>query len=113
MRVYQSYFEPRKKIMVMRDALSLMMKDSNLNMIEKDAIYCYGMCKMTVEKENEHNKQYFELKLVELLELIGRIAHIRYKNTTVDNMTLAKKIEFVLDDILQPMLNVERREVDI
>jgi len=47
-KVYLYYQEPRKKFMTMADALSLMMKDTTLGMIEKDAIFCFGMCKMSV-----------------------------------------------------------------
>lgn len=47
-KVYSYYWEPRKHYMTMADALSLMMRDSPLNMNDHDAIYCYGMCKMTV-----------------------------------------------------------------
>ena len=61
--------------MTFKDALSLMMKDTSLGLIEKDAIYCYGMSKMSVIYEQENMQQYKVLKFVELLELIGRIAH--------------------------------------
>mmetsp|Transcript_9869 Transcript_9869/g.14937 ORF Transcript_9869/g.14937 Transcript_9869/m.14937 type:complete len:84 (+) Transcript_9869:154-405(+) len=71
------------------------------------------MCKMTVEKENENNKQYFELKFVEFLEMIGRVAEAKYKNTPIYDMPLAKRIEYLLDEIIPPMLNEERREVAI
>jgi hypothetical protein len=54
-KVYTKYFEPRKKYMTMADALSMMMKDSLLNMIEKDATFCYGMSKMTVINESEES----------------------------------------------------------
>ena len=39
--------------MTIADAFSLMMRDSKLNLIEKDAMYCYGMCKMTCVKESQ------------------------------------------------------------
>ncbi len=38
----------------MGDALNLMMRDPQLGLIEKDAIYCYGMCKMSVIYEQEN-----------------------------------------------------------
>lgn len=47
-KVYTNYHEPRKKFMTMNDAMALMMKDTSLGLIEKDAIYCFGMCKMSV-----------------------------------------------------------------
>ena len=68
---------------------------------------------MTVEKEIEHNKQFFELKFVEFLEMIGRVADFKYKDTTMHTMALCKKIEFVLDLIIPKMLEQRRREVEI
>ena len=73
-KIYNSYLKPMQKLMTQKDAENFMMKDHDLQMIEKDAIYCYGMCKMTVIKENESSKEYFVIKFVEFLEMIGRIA---------------------------------------
>jgi len=50
-KCYKKYMAPRKLLMTLKDALKFMMKDTALNLIEKDAYYCYGMCKMTVEQE--------------------------------------------------------------
>ena len=58
-KIYQSYLKPMQKLMTQKDAESFMMRDNDLQLIEKDAIYCYGLCKMTVVKENENSKQYF------------------------------------------------------
>lgn len=54
-KVYNHYFEPRKKWMTMTDAMNLLMKDTNVGLIEKDAIFCYGLCKMTIPIESEDN----------------------------------------------------------
>lgn len=35
-----------------------MMRDTGLGLIEKDAIYCYGMCKMSVIYESVDTWQY-------------------------------------------------------
>jgi hypothetical protein len=61
-----------------------MMRDTSLNMIEKDAIFCFGMCKMTVTHESHQTHNYKELKFVELLEMIGRIASHKYRHTDVE-----------------------------
>ena len=112
-KVYNHYLEPMKKYMTMNDALNLMMKDSRIGLIEKDAIFCYGLCKMTVANEfNESKEKYRKLQFVELLELIGRIADLRYKHTPLDEMHLNKKIDLVLDDVLA-MVEFKRREVSI
>lgn len=60
-KVYNSYHEPRKKFMTMGDALGLMMRDTQLALTEKDAIYCFGMCKMSVIFEQENMAQYKKL----------------------------------------------------
>ena len=90
-KVYTNYHEPRKKFMTMGDALALMMKDTTLGLIEKDAIYCYGMCKMSVIFEQDNMLQYRQLKFVELLELVGRIAHLKFKDhpEMSESLTLA------------------------
>lgn len=67
-----------------------MMKDTNLNLIEKDAIFCYGMSKMTVDREHEKNHLYSQLAFVEFLEMIGRIAHSKFRHTTMNEEPLAK-----------------------
>jgi len=49
--------------------------------------------------------------LVELLEMIGRVAHFKFKDNAElgENMTLAQKIEHVLDIMLK-LVNVPRKE---
>ena len=87
--------------MTEHDAMNLMMRDTALNMIEKDAIYCFGMCKMSVILESVDVWQYKQLKFVELLELIGRIANHKFKGTDNEGLPLAKKIEYILDIVLR------------
>ena len=60
-KVYKHYQEPRKNYMTMQDCLDLMMKDTTLGLIEKDAIFCFGMCKMSVINESENTPQYKKL----------------------------------------------------
>jgi len=52
-KLYAFYFDPRKKYMSMQDALDMMIKQCPLLMTEKDAFFCYGMCKMTCVNEAE------------------------------------------------------------
>ena len=54
-KVYSHFFDPRKKYMSMHDALELLMKLTPLNMTEKEAIFAYGMCKMTTVNEAEES----------------------------------------------------------
>lgn len=43
--------------------------------------------------------------------MFGRVADLRYRQTTMASMSLAEKLEEVLDLILPTCLNADRREV--
>ena len=62
-----------------KDAIDLVTKDTHVNIADKDAIYSYGMCKMTVLNEVKQSKKYDRLELPEFYEFIGRVADIKYK----------------------------------
>jgi hypothetical protein len=111
-KIYTHYHEPRKKYMTMVDAMNLLMKDTSLALIEKDASYCFGMCKMSVVLEQENMWQYKQLKLVELYELLGRVAHQKFRDhpDLHESLSLAQKIEHVLDAALK-LVGVERKDV--
>ena len=47
-----------------------------------------------------------------MLELIGRIADLKYKHSDLSSLPLAKRIEFVLDDLLA-LVDIKRRDVKI
>lgn len=112
-KVYAKYLAPMKKFMNRKDCLDLLMRDSDLQMNEKDALFCFGMSKMTVVQENEQNSKYFDLQFVEMLEMLGRVALYKFKGTTLANEPLATKLEHVLDAIFPVILFVERKEVNI
>jgi len=101
-KMYNFYKEPRKNHMTMQDGLNFMMKDTGLQMIEKDAIFCFGMCKMSVIIEQDKMAQYKVLQFVEFLEMLGRIAQIKFKDNPEihEGYTLAQKLEKVLDIVL-------------
>lgn len=48
----QFYHAPRKNYMARKDVLSLLTKDSRVNIPDKVALSCYGMSKMTVVNES-------------------------------------------------------------
>ena len=75
------------------------MHTSPIEVSEKDVALAYGMCKMTVIDECKHYKQYGHMQFVEWLEFVGRIADIKFRGSTMQNVPLAGKIEFVLDDL--------------
>ena len=59
-KVYAYFFDPRKKWMTMNDALDLMIRLTPLTLTEKDAIFCYGMCKMTTVNEAEESSTKYK-----------------------------------------------------
>ena len=52
------------------------------------------------------------MELVEWLEFIGRIADIKFRQSSMQNIPLAAKIEIVLDDLL-PGFGLTRVEVEV
>ena len=75
----------------------MMMKDSYLQLTVKQAKYCYAFCKMTNTDEANDYNQTDRIKFVELLEMIGRIAEVKYQGTENESEPLHVKIENVLD----------------
>lgn len=48
----------KKYIMTMDEAIELFTKKSECGLNDKEAIYCYGMSKMTVVNENDDSSKY-------------------------------------------------------
>lgn len=76
-KLYAYYFEPNRHHMTLNDAISLTLKDTGLNLNEKDTIFCFGMSKMTNIIEIGNREKYYKLEFVEFLEFICRIAKMR------------------------------------
>ena len=108
-KVYQSFFVQIRKYMNLSDC-QLLDHRCQLGISEKEVQLAYGLSKMTVENENTKGSQYQKMLFVEFLEFIGRLAHSKYKAD--DNLTLAQKIEFLLDDIFLAY-NMSRNDVEI
>jgi hypothetical protein len=68
---------------------------------KKDLVYCLGMSKMTVSRENSQAKQHDQVQFVEFLEMIGRVAALRYVDSEVETEPLHIKIEIILDDLFE------------
>ena len=98
--VHQHYITPTQKYMSLKDTLNLCMKDSGLQLTSKQAKYCVGFCRMTVRAETIDNDAFVKVSFVELLEMIGRIASVKYQNTENEHLSLADKCILVLDLIL-------------
>ena len=63
---------------------------------------------MTISKEALEYKRYSVMQLVELLEMIARVAEARFIETS--GLTLVRKIELTLD-VLLTLINVQRNPV--
>lgn len=78
-RIYDRYRTPTKQFMDYQDCINMCMNDAQLNVTEKDVLFCFGYCHMTVVSEERQWKNYQTLQFVEFLEFLGRIAHFRFK----------------------------------
>jgi hypothetical protein len=79
--LYESFFEPRKKFMDLKDCKELFWKKTQILNNEKDVTFCYGMSKMTVINEQKDGKVvYNKLSFVEFIEMVGRVANLKYAN---------------------------------
>ena len=81
-------------------------------MTEKDCAYFFGMSKMTVVNENEDLKKYDYVVFVEFIEMIARAAEYKFKGTELESLSLATKIEYLLDEML-PCFKLTRKDVNI
>mmetsp|Transcript_32855 Transcript_32855/g.50226 ORF Transcript_32855/g.50226 Transcript_32855/m.50226 type:complete len:100 (+) Transcript_32855:7203-7502(+) len=90
-KLYETFFEPRKRYMSIDDAIRLFMKDTGILAKDTDVIYCFGMSKMTcVVETKDSDKKYHQLIFPEFLELIGRVAQFKFKdNEEMQDQSLA------------------------
>lgn len=68
---------------------------------------------MTVVDESEESStKYKRLQFVEFLEMIGRIADLKFKITEMERLPLNQKIEFILDELLT-FVDEKRKDVQM
>lgn len=103
-----SEYKGRK--MSFADALTMFLFRYDFKIGERVVKYCYGMSKMTIINEDYQRDRYYLLDFVEFLEMIGRIALVKYEGSDMEREPLVRKIEFVVDSLFT-LLNVERSEV--
>lgn len=88
-----------------------MQSASYLTLSEKQASFCYSMCKMTaIHEEIDGLRHYDKLVFVEFLEMLGRIAQIRFEGTDLQKEPLVIRLEYILESALA-ILGLERIEV--
>lgn len=80
-------------------------------MLDKDLLFLFGMSKMTVPHENGDIERYETLALVEFLEFLGRAADYKYMGSEMESFDLARKIEYLLDELFVPF-ELQRRPVE-
>ena len=85
------------------------MREVDMYVQESEVKFCYGMSKMVVTDECATYKKYTELAFVEFLEFLGRLAHVKFLDSSE---SLAWKLEQVLDEIL-PHYGMKRIEVNL
>ena len=93
------YVVKGKKIFKMENAMRIFCKDISSVISENEFYFCYGMSKMTVARESQNHSSYFNVHVTEFLELIGRIAELKYRETS--GLGLHEKIEFLLDMVFE------------
>ena len=88
----------------MKDAIEIFSKETDL-LLEKDALFVYGMSKMPVIKDtSENQKLKIITNITEFYEMIARAAEGKFKEGS-----LMEKIGLVLDKILA-IVKVKRQD---
>ena len=93
----------------MNDAIDLFTKKTDVSIRENEAVFCFGMSKMTVPFENEDAKKYGFLYFSEFLEMIGRVADLNFKGSELESIGLHEKIEYILDDLFVIIPGAKRK----
>ena len=96
----EKFFQPRAKFLDQKDAVAIFCKHTD-TLPEGEANYIYGMSKMTNPIESKEIKKHRTIvNVVELIEMIGRAADLRYKTGPEKDKPMQYKIGLVLDKIL-------------
>ena len=90
--------------------MELFCKESEIELTDKEARFCFGMSKMTVKDEVKNHDEYEKFRFSEFLEFIGRVAHTKYYEEQTVSLTV--KIERVLDAIFKAY-SMSRRPVPL
>lgn len=80
-KIYTHYHTSVKKYMNYDDALSMCTREANLNVADKDVLFCFAMSKMMVTNEVSNYDKYNKMLWPEFLEFIGRLADIKFKHS--------------------------------
>jgi hypothetical protein len=90
--------------------------------VENELIECsrkkvgiaFGLSKMVVADENDHGPEEYEhIRLVEFMEMIGRVAQLKYEDTPMDKQwPLSTKVFNIVDGLLKNWTGINARSPD-
>lgn len=97
-QLYERHQTIHKQYLEMQESKYIFTFETTLT-IETLFKVCFGYCKMTIQDEQVHWAKHYKLEFVEFLECIGRVAVAYWDQNRgrLEEVSLAKKIEFVLD----------------
>lgn len=78
------------------------------------AKFAYGMSKMSVAEEMRPTdyKGYLHMEFVEFLEMVCRVALLKFKGSDLDGKELPEKVEYVLEELLA-LVGVEKQKPQV
>lgn len=118
-KLYKLYCKKKDRgyhtVMRREKAIDLLLLDTAdiLKLNYKQAYACVSLCKMTVAGETQKHSQTELLLFAEFLEMIGRVADIKYHGLPQHkSLTLNERVQIVLD-LLLPLVDEKRVQVDL
>ena len=111
-RLHNFYFTGTQRFMSDVDAINLFTQDTACELTYQQGKYCLSYCKMTIKDEMADFEKYRKVAPVELYEMIGRAAEIKFAGTEYEDEPLHVRIEMVLD-LLFPLVRFKRKEVTV
>jgi hypothetical protein len=94
-----------------KECIEIFTVEADVDIGEREATIAFALSKMTVPDENGEMFKYDDIQFVEFLEMVGRAADLKFKDSEQEELPLHKKIEFVIDDLLVLVPGAKRVEV--
>ena len=85
------------------NATNLFVNDTDVKITYEQARFCYAYSKMTVALDS-YTSAYTSIVFVEFLEMVCRVADIKYRETAHVGKPLADKASYILSDLLWSLL---------
>ena len=113
-KLLKAYCKSKRSTCDVND-MQKMILDSGAGLGNSQVQYCFGMSQMTtcMERDPKQAAGLLQLEFVEFLEFVGRISYVKFQDSELaEQLTLAQKIEYLLDDML-PLVNCVRNDPEI